>query len=327
MLRDSLPIGFTDSQPMWRFCVVALGRIRAASRESLAQDMAMAESVASFSIVPVHNWLRPCRKMAQPSGSVRVPMSMSESAPKRAASNRAATSGTLLDVRRIRMLLGRSPHSKALPADFLDRLARLGRIERYRDGELVHAAWQPVHKLWIVLTGGLRVTRLGEEGSALAVAVLGEGSYYAAGSLVKEGEIVKSEAHAIASTHLAAFKLAHLEREFAGEKGVQQHRMELLYRRFLASADLYRDVLSVPLPQRVARRLLGQALAAGRDPEIELRVSQADLATILGASRSRVNAELRRLEESGAVRLGYRLIVVRSLQLLRAAAGADVAPL
>ncbi len=55
VLRDSLRISFADSQPMWRFCVVALDRSRAASPDSLAQDMAAADGVASFSIVPVRN--------------------------------------------------------------------------------------------------------------------------------------------------------------------------------------------------------------------------------------------------------------------------------
>jgi putative Mg2+ transporter-C (MgtC) family protein len=55
VLRDSLRISFTDSQPMWRFCVVALDRASAASPDSLAEDMAAAEGVASFSIVPVRN--------------------------------------------------------------------------------------------------------------------------------------------------------------------------------------------------------------------------------------------------------------------------------
>ena len=248
-------------------------------------------------------------------------------APKRATSDIAAASETLLDVRRIRLLLGRSPHSSALPDDFLDRLARLGRIERYKGGELIHAAWQPVDKVWVVLSGGLRVTQLGEDGNALAIAVLGEGSYYSAGSLVKEGEVVKSEAHAAGRTQLAVFGIPQLEREFSSDKLMEQHRMELLYRRLMATVDLARDVLAVPLPQRMARRLLSQALSAGRRPEIELRTSQADLATMLGASRSKVSAELRRLEQSGAVRLGYRVIVVCDLELLRAAAGTDVMPL
>jgi hypothetical protein len=40
---------------VWRFCVVALDRARAASPTLLAQEMAVSDGVASFSIVPVRN--------------------------------------------------------------------------------------------------------------------------------------------------------------------------------------------------------------------------------------------------------------------------------
>jgi len=239
---------------------------------------------------------------------------------------RIASGGSSSDTRRIRVVLGRSPHSKLLHGDVLDRLAGIGHIERYKGGELIHAAWQPVRKLWLVLSGGLRVTELTPDGDALTTAVLGEGSYFALGSLVKDGTPVKSEAHAIGHTHLAAFELALIDREFAGDENVQQHRRLLLYFGFSALADFHRDALAVPLPLRLARRLLGHALAAGHVADIELRMSQADIASMLGASRSRVNAELRRLEADGVLQLGYRRIVVRDLELLRAAAGADVAP-
>lgn len=254
-------------------------------------------------------------------------MTQVEKAPRRSASDSATVSSAPLDIRRIRSLLGRSPHSSTLPGEFLDRLARLGRVERFKGGELIHAAWQPVHKLWAVLSGGLRVTELGDDGSAHTTTVLGEGSYYSAGSLVAEGEVVTSEAHVIGRTQLATFDLSRLEHEFAGDEQIMLHRLRLLHRRLLTVIELAGHVLSVPLPQRMARRLLSQALSAGRGPEIELWVSQGDLAAMLGASRSKVNAELGRLEASGALRRGYRKIVVCDLALLRAAAGADVMPL
>ena len=55
VLHDSLRITFADSQLMWRFCVVALDRARAASSALLAEEMAMSGGVSSFSIVPVRN--------------------------------------------------------------------------------------------------------------------------------------------------------------------------------------------------------------------------------------------------------------------------------
>ena len=55
VLHDSLKITFADSLPVWRFCVVALDRARAASPVLLAQEMAVSDGVANFSIVPVRN--------------------------------------------------------------------------------------------------------------------------------------------------------------------------------------------------------------------------------------------------------------------------------
>ena len=55
MLHGSLRITFADSQPLWRFSVVALDRTRATSPALLAQELGAAEGVASFSIVPVRN--------------------------------------------------------------------------------------------------------------------------------------------------------------------------------------------------------------------------------------------------------------------------------
>jgi putative Mg2+ transporter-C (MgtC) family protein len=53
--KDSLRITFDDSRPVWRFCVVALDRARAAAPALLAEELAASEGVASFSIVPVRN--------------------------------------------------------------------------------------------------------------------------------------------------------------------------------------------------------------------------------------------------------------------------------
>ncbi len=53
VLQNSLRITFADSKPVWRFNVVALDRVRAAKPALLAQEMAAADGVDSFSIVPV----------------------------------------------------------------------------------------------------------------------------------------------------------------------------------------------------------------------------------------------------------------------------------
>jgi len=232
------------------------------------------------------------------------------------------------DLQRIRLSLGSSVHFKDLPAGTLDRLAQLGTSALLEDGDVVHGGWQPVDKLWLVLSGALRLVLLSEDGSAFTAAVIGAGSFYGAASFVKD-EISPAEAYAIGRTEAAVFDMDRLQREFANDKAVKAHVKRLIYRRLNAIVSAYRDALTVPLPRRLARRLLSQALASGHDSEtavIELRVSQDDLAAMLGASRSKVNAELRKLESAGAVQRGYRSVVVRDLDRLREAAGPGVVP-
>lgn len=53
--RDSLSITFSDSQPLWRFAVVALDRSRSTSPAQLAQELARSGDIFRFSIVPVRN--------------------------------------------------------------------------------------------------------------------------------------------------------------------------------------------------------------------------------------------------------------------------------
>lgn len=55
VLHDSLRITFADSRPVWRFCVVAPDRARAASPAALAEDLARAEGVDGYSLVPFRN--------------------------------------------------------------------------------------------------------------------------------------------------------------------------------------------------------------------------------------------------------------------------------
>jgi len=79
------------------------------------------------------------------------------------------------------------------------------------------------------------------------------------------------------------------------------------------------------LRERLVRRLLvlHPAIEPGSG-EAVLPMTQADLARMLGTSRSRANAELRRLESEGLVRSGYRGITLLDVPRLRELAGNDL---
>jgi CRP-like cAMP-binding protein len=233
-------------------------------------------------------------------------------------------------IRRIRSVLGCSPHFCTLPAEKLDRLAALGRLVTYKSGDLVVGAWQPADKLLVLLRGGLRISLPNEDGTSFVVAVIGEGSFFSPASLVK-GELHRADAYAIGRTNAAEFAMSEVRREFHGDQEIESHAKGRLLEVLAAVANVYRDAVVLPLAQALPRRLLSQALAAGQawkdGGEIELHVLQGDLAEMLGKSRTSISAELKRLEHSGVVRLGYRKVVVRDMTGLCAAAGKGVVPL
>jgi putative Mg2+ transporter-C (MgtC) family protein len=53
IVRESLVINFAEAQAIWRFSVVSIERSRAASHSSLAEELARAEGIDSFTIAPV----------------------------------------------------------------------------------------------------------------------------------------------------------------------------------------------------------------------------------------------------------------------------------
>lgn len=230
---------------------------------------------------------------------------------------------------RIRLALAASVYFRGLSTRALDALAGIGKIARGSDLDPLFTDAASCDMLWFVLEGGLVICWVNPHGKAIPVASIGPGSFYSNASLVR-GAHATTECRAERGTVLAAFprgkllELAHDNREFADVMS------RALLERIDAAIVYYADAVSAPLPERLARRLLGQALATRIDPahvEVEVCVSQADLARILGASRSKLNAVLRGLERADVLRLGYRKIFLRDLDRLSEIAGGAAVPL
>ena len=79
------------------------------------------------------------------------------------------------------------------------------------------------------------------------------------------------------------------------------------------------EALFVPVDRRVVRRLLSLVeIYAGRDQvdDVEVALTQDDLASLAGTSRATVNRVLRQAEEAGAVSLSRGRIRVTDQALL-----------
>lgn len=227
----------------------------------------------------------------------------------------------------IRAALARSTHFRELAPEDLDRLAELGRLRRLRDGEAAVRAGRRQREIWIVLSGCIRMSGTTARGEEYVYAMLGPGGFYGIGSLLSEIHTTV-DARAAGATSLVVIDgrdfIALLDRQ----PRLWRHVIKLLHRRLTLAMSVIRDISVAPLEQRIARRLLGQAMSGGSevsgDRAVELRVTQTDLGRMLGASRSKINTELKRLERDGLLRVGYRTITLADCGRLRQLAGTDV---
>ena len=228
---------------------------------------------------------------------------------------------------RLLAMLASSAHFRDLPQHSRETLAGLARPVRFKAGQLVQSSNPPKARLWLVVSGAVRMS-IASADHSVTTGVIGPGSFYSGGALVGSRETL-TDAHAVSETELAVIDGEALVEAAARDPVLGKHLKTLLVRRLNALLLIFYDAMSAPLDKRLARRLMSQALAVGdrKLGEIEVRVSQSMLAEVLGASRSQVNATLQAFEEKGIVRRGYRRIYIANLAALCDIAGPNVQPI
>lgn len=223
---------------------------------------------------------------------------------------------------RIRLAFGKSAYFRDLPAATLDTLAAASTLVRCSDGAL-HGPNEAAQTFWLVLEGSVIVCWPGAGAESVPVAAIGVGSFYCAASLVEGGKTV-TQARVERNTVTAAMPAETFRAIARADPAVAALVPKLLLQRFEAALSFTADAVSAKLPHRLARRLLAHGLAVDQglgSPEVELRISQTDLARMLGASRSKVNEELHRLQDAGCIRIGYGRIYLLQCKKLSVIAG------
>jgi CRP-like cAMP-binding protein len=224
----------------------------------------------------------------------------------------------------IRRTLEQSEHFRHVAARDLDRLAQLARLRRLHNDERVQSAGGYDGHLWIILSGAVRISTSTAKGGEHVYAVLGPGNYFGLAAVIGKG-VGTLEARAFGATELAWIDGAALMRLLDDRPPLWRHFGALLSHRLMVALMLLRDNTTCALPERLVRRLLvllPAIEAASGEPVLPM--TQADLARMLGTSRSRVNAELRRLEAEGLIHSRYRGIALLDVTRLRALGGKDL---
>lgn len=207
--------------------------------------------------------------------------------------------------------------SAPLRQDILERAT----VRRLRDGELAGTRGAPAQEWCGVALGAVRVSSVSLAGKQVALTYIEPGSWFGDIALF-DGLPRTHDGHAHGPTTLLTVRKADFKALLDRHVELYDALLRLNCRRLRLMFDALEDLNTRPLAARLARQLLLLArsygvVEDGGEIRIGLALAQEDLAQLLGASRQRVNQELKTLERQGALRVEpSRLIVLSRDRLL-----------
>lgn len=210
--------------------------------------------------------------------------------------------------------------SQALRDDILSRAI----VRRLHGGALLSARGAPAEDWCGVARGAVRVGSVSLAGKQVTLTYVEPGTWFGDIALF-DGMPRTHDAHAHGETTLLGVRRADFKALLSLHVELYDALLRLNCRRLRLLFDTVQDLNTLPLSARLAKQILllarSHGIEQGSEIRIGLQLAQEDIAQLLGASRQRVNQELKGFEREGAVRLEpTRLVVLSKSALLTIAA-------
>jgi CRP-like cAMP-binding protein len=197
-------------------------------------------------------------------------------------------------------------------------LSRAG-VRRLADGALLSSRGDPATEWCGVAKGAVRVSSVSLSGKQVTLTYVEPGTWFGDIALF-DGLPRTHDANAHGETTVLVIRKADFKDLLAQHVELYDALLRLNCRRLRLMFDNIEDLNTRPLAARLARQILLLAKSYGIEQGGEIRVglqlAQEDIAQLIGASRQRVNQELKGFEREGAVRIEPTRLVVLSREKL-----------
>jgi CRP/FNR family transcriptional regulator, cyclic AMP receptor protein len=201
-------------------------------------------------------------------------------------------------------------------------ILRCAFVQRHHDGDLLSARGDPAEQWIACAKGAVRVSSTSITGKQITLTYVEPGIWFGDVAIF-DGERRTHDAYAHGATTILCVARADLHKILATHVELYEALLRLQARRIRQLFGLVEDLNTLPLRARLAKQLLHlvrsygvPTLADGNDLRISLQLAQEELAQLLGASRQRVNQELKAMEREDAIRIEPSGLVVRSRSAL-----------
>jgi CRP-like cAMP-binding protein len=195
-------------------------------------------------------------------------------------------------------------------------------VKRFRDGELIAARGDPPEAWLACAKGAVRVSSTSISGKQITLTYVEPGIWFGDVSIF-DGDQRTHDTYAHGDSTILCVAKADFKKILATHAELSEAMLRLLARRIRQLYGLVEDLNTLPLRARLAKQLLHltrsygiPSLSDSGEIRIGLQLAQEELAQLLGASRQRVNQELKAMERENTIRIEPGGLVVRSREAL-----------
>jgi CRP-like cAMP-binding protein len=203
-------------------------------------------------------------------------------------------------------------------------ILRCAYVKRFKDTELIVARGDPPQEWSACARGAVRVSSTSLSGKQITLTYVEPGVWFGDVAIF-DGDRRTHDAYAHGDTTLLCVSRSDFKKILATHVELYEALVRLQARRIRQLYGLVEDLNTLPLRARLAKQLLHlvrsygvPCLSQAHETRIGLQLAQEELAQLLGASRQRVNQELKAMEREGAIRIEPGGLVVRNREMLMA---------
>jgi CRP/FNR family cyclic AMP-dependent transcriptional regulator len=180
-------------------------------------------------------------------------------------------------------------------------------------GHVIFAQGEPGDRLYVVISGKVKIGRRCLDGRESLLAVMGPSDMFGELSMFDPGPRTAS-ATTVTEVVAVSMDRAALRAWIDDRPEIAERLLRVLARRLRRTNDNVADLIFTDVSGRVAKRLLGLAQRFGTQEHGAMRVThdltQEELAQLVGASRETVNKALADFAHRGWIRLDGRSVVI-----------------
>ena len=208
-------------------------------------------------------------------------------------------------------------------------ILRCAFVKRYKDGDLISARGDPADNWVACAKGAVRVSSTTLTGKQITLDYVEPGVWFGDIAMF-DGDRRTHDSYAHGTTTLLCVARADFQKILVQHTELYEALLRLQARRIRLLFGQVEDLNSLPLRARLAKELSHlvrsygvPSLQADEEIRIGLQLAQEELAQLLGASRQRVNQELKTMEREGVIRVESTGLVVCDRSALLAIASGE----